>query len=344
MSKAFRCPNCQSGRAVSVADPPLPSAATSLRPLAKASATPPSGSGARSRVPADEPVTAKPRFDKSHVLARPPTANRVGILMPRHHQETKNTEENCQCDDCPTGSNGPQAATGVSTANLGSLPTQMSLCGQAWPGQRRTVDVPPGKCSVEEIDTHNFAKELRRAIAAAQAEADGHVEEYIENGIHLVYDQDPEEILAAVAERISIRPAMDSGSVANVIHPRHLPGDVEVTPNKSGNNFSGAGSRTIARFGTCTVVLEGEHGEVDCNWDVAAVTRPLHAVSQVTGPVDKPAKTNVLFDNERCVVVPPGILALVLKYVKPLAEYKREGNLDLADMSMSAFGRQGLQA
>ncbi len=63
--------------------------------------------------------------------------------------------------------------------------------------------------------------------------------------------------------------------------------------------------------------------------------------TQWAGPVDGSAKTDVLFNNERCVVVPPGVAAEILKKVKPIAEYKREGNLYVADMTMSVFGRQG---
>ena len=36
--------------------------------------------------------------------------------------------------------------------------------------------------------------------------------------------------------------------------------------------------------------------------------------------------------------------SLILKKVKPLAKYNREGNLYVGDMLMSAFGRQGQAA
>ncbi len=192
-----------------------------------------------------------------------------------------------------------------------------------------------GPCS------HGSMGDLRRALAEAQRQADARIQVDIENGIQLLEDEESDAMLAAVAERVTIRPAMDSGSVANVVHPQHIPGDVEVKPNTTGNNFTGAGGSSIERYGTCKTLLESDHGAVGCNWDVADVTRPLHSVSQVTGPADKPAKTNVLFSNTTCVVVPPGIVEEILKHVKPIAEYKREGNLYIAEMSMSAFGRRG---
>ena len=161
--------------------------------------------------------------------------------------------------------------------------------------------------------------------------------------MHLLYHED-EELIAAVAERVPIRPAMDSGAVANVIHPKNIPADVEMTPNTSGRHFSGANNARIERYGTCKTRLESEHGAVGCDWDLADVSRPLHSVSQVTGPEGGPSKTDVLFNNRLCVVVPPGIVDEILKKVKPLAQYNREGNLYLADMTMSAFGRQGQEA
>ena len=52
----------------------------------------------------------------------------------------------------------------------------------------------------------------------------------------------------------------------------------------------------------------------------------------------------MLFSNKKCVVVPPGIAEEILKKVTPVMEYQREGNLYVAEMEMSAFGRQGLGA
>ena len=98
----------------------------------------------------------------------------------------------------------------------------------------------------------------------------------------------------------------------------------------------------IEKFGECTTNIEGEHGRVQCRWNVADVTRPLHSVSQITGPYDGDGQLDVLFNNKRCVVVPPGVLDAVMKQVgAPIAEYQRDGNLYLSDFTMSDFVRQG---
>ena len=49
----------------------------------------------------------------------------------------------------------------------------------------------------------------------------------------------------------------------------------------------------------------------------------------------------MLFNNERCVVVPPGVVEAIMRHVQAVAEYKREGNLYLAEMTLSSFQRQG---
>ena len=68
-------------------------------------------------------------------------------------------------------------------------------------------------------------------------------------------------------------------------------------------------------------------------------------MSEVCGPAGgiKNAKQDVLFNNDLCVVVPPGIVAEVLKRVTPLARYGREGKLCVGDLTMSPFRRQDPQ-
>ncbi len=90
--------------------------------------------------------------------------------------------------------------------------------------------------------------------------------------------------------------------------------------------------------------LEGEHGSIGCDWDLADVSRALHSVSKVAGPYEGPGKQDIVFNNKRCVVVPPGVLGAIMKHVKAVAEYKREGNLYVAEMTMSSFQRQGPKA
>ncbi len=209
---------------------------------------------------------------------------------------------------------------------------------------------------VKEQDSSSGA--LRRALLDAQRLADAAIEKAIndphishdelskildqpgehDKGINVILDE-PDEILAAT-ERVVIKPAMDSGAVDNVINPCDLLSDAEPTPNLTGKHFVGPKGERIDKYGCCETQLEGTHGMVGCKWQLADVTRPLHSVSRVTGPVDGPGKQDVLFTNKRCVVVPPGVVDKIMKSVTPVMEYHREGNLYLAEMTMSAFGRQ----
>ena len=112
------------------------------------------------------------------------------------------------------------------------------------------------------------------------------------------------------------------------------------------NIFRGANDSVIENFGDVETVLESDLGAIGCSWKAAGVSRPLHSVSKVAGPPGGPknSKQDVLFNNDVCVVVPPGIVAEILKRVTPVAQYAREGNLYVGDMIMSSFRRQGPQA
>ena len=149
---------------------------------------------------------------------------------------------------------------------------------------------------------------------------------------------DPDDFIGAATEAVIVRPAMDSGAVAPVIHPKELPSDARPVPNTTGKHFVGANKSKIERFGSCDTLLEGEHGAVGCTWQLADVSRPLHSVACTTGPIEAPEQ-DVLFNAGRCVVVAPGIVEKILKTVTPIAEYKREGNLYIGTMKMSSFTR-----
>ena len=140
-----------------------------------------------------------------------------------------------------------------------------------------------------------------------------------------------------------IRVAMDSAAVDNVIHPDELPEDMEYEPNTSGQHFRGANNAHIENFGSCRTRLTTACGDVGCDWRMADVSRPLHSVAKVTGPKGGPGKQDVLFDNDNCFVVAPGTVKKIMKHLQAVAEYEREGNLYVADMTLSSFGRQGAQ-
>ena len=81
--------------------------------------------------------------------------------------------------------------------------------------------------------------------------------------------------------------------------------------------------------------------QVGCGWQVADVTRALHSVSRVAGPADGPGLQDVLFNNRKCYVVPPGVVDEIMKRVKAVIEYDRQGGLYLAEMTMTGFTGQG---
>ena len=68
----------------------------------------------------------------------------------------------------------------------------------------------------------------------------------------------------------------------------------------------------------------------------------VHSVRQIAGPADGDGNMDVLFNNKRCVVVPPGVVEAVMKQIgEPIAEYERDGNLYLSTFTMSDFIRPG---
>ena len=155
-------------------------------------------------------------------------------------------------------------------------------------------------------------------------------------------ESDNEEELMATEEKVVIRAAMDSGSVASVINPEHLPSGVSIKPNTSGRHFTGAGvGSTIKKHGSCITACKGKIGvPFGCKWQAADVARPLQSVSDTCGPCDGPGVHDVLFNNRKCYVVPPGMVDEIMTRVKPIIEYDRVGGLYLADLTLSSFGRQ----
>ena len=153
--------------------------------------------------------------------------------------------------------------------------------------------------------------------------------------------EEHEELVGAATEVVKVRVAMDSGSVANVINSEELPSDAQLEANNSGSHFVGAGGGRIRKYGACNTSLKGKHGQVGCRWQVADVTMALNSVSTVTGPYEGPGDQDVLFNNKTCYVVPPGVVAQIMKHVKAVAEYPRDGGLYVADMELTSFQRQG---
>ncbi len=189
----------------------------------------------------------------------------------------------------------------------------------------------------------NFEESLAAELEDLQ-EALREDEDALDHVAFIDHEDDMDDCVNSVAQEVKVRVAMDSGSVDNVTNPDTIPGDTVITPNRTGNNFAGAGGDTIIKHGHCITRMTGTHGPVGCRWQVANVTRPLNSVSKVTGPEDGPGEHDVLFNNKTCFVVPPGVVEEIMKRIKPVAEYPREGGLYVGEMTLSSFQRQGQDA
>jgi hypothetical protein len=158
----------------------------------------------------------------------------------------------------------------------------------------------------------------------------------------LLEAEDLEELIANTVDEVTLQVAVDSGSCANVAHPDDMPKGAILEPNVEDKHFSGAGGDRIKKYGTCKTKCTGSAGDFTTDWSCAEVTRALHSVSKIAGPEDHPTGyQDVIFNNKRCCVVPPGIVDLIMSKVKAVAEYKRAGGLYLANITLSSFTRQG---
>ena len=157
----------------------------------------------------------------------------------------------------------------------------------------------------------------------------------------LSYSEQPAQLCAVEPEVVRVRVAVDSAACDNVINPEELPKDAEWEPNETNKHFVGANESPIERYGSCKTVMSSKHGKVGCNWQMAAVSRALHSVGIVAGPKGGPGKQDVLFNNDKCYVVAPGVVNEMMKHLKAVMEYDREGNLYVGEVSLSSFTRQG---
>ena len=89
--------------------------------------------------------------------------------------------------------------------------------------------------------------------------------------------------------------------------------------------------------------MSSPNGRVGCNWQMAEVSRALHSVGIVAGPKGGPsmAKQDILFNNDKCYVVAPGIVRKIMETINAVAGYDREGNLYVGEVTLQSFHRQG---
>jgi len=160
----------------------------------------------------------------------------------------------------------------------------------------------------------------------------------------VITESQDDELIATVSDVVTMQVAMDSAAVDNVIGPDELPQNAEIVPNNTGKHFRGANNAHIEKYGQTSTILQSADNKVSCDWAVSDVNQALHSVPKVAGPPKVPGKQDVLFDNDQCVVMPPGIVKELLKRIKPVMKYEREGNLYIAQLRMSSFTRQGAHA
>ena len=159
-----------------------------------------------------------------------------------------------------------------------------------------------------------------------------------EGKVGLIYDDEGDDMIAALT--VVVEAAMGSGACASVLNPEDLPAGVEPSGNPTGAVFHGANNSPIRRFGSAVTRMKNKTMDVGCRWQLAEVSRPLNAVSEVCGPMGPVGLQDVLFNNNTCYVVPPGIVAKIMEHTQAVAEYPREGNLYLAEIELSSFARQ----
>ena len=206
----------------------------------------------------------------------------------------------------------------------------------------------PGSCADDccshRADGDEQNTSMMQAIDDAIAGVMPQIRELGFVGIGEACDDCAEPLLAAEPER-TIKVAKDSGACANVINPADLPRGVH-PDGVFKNHFKGASDEHIEAYGGCETVMETEDGnKVVTPWQVCDVSRALSSVSQTTGPKEHPTGLyDVLFNNKVGVVVPAGIVAAILKKIKPIFQYERDGGLYTAEVRLSSFAGQGLGA
>ena len=143
------------------------------------------------------------------------------------------------------------------------------------------------------------------------------------------FAQQPSNLNNVDCEKI-MEITLDTGAVAHVAAPEHLPGlcQVRVTDRSKGNSFVAANGTIMENQGEATVAMAdldaGENvPEAGCTFQVLAqVTRPLHAAAPITDN-----NKEILIMKGEAVVVRSGTFSKFLDKAKVLQRYKRKGNL-----------------
>ena len=88
-----------------------------------------------------------------------------------------------------------------------------------------------------------------------------------DNSINALWDESLEEHLEINSTKSAgMEAAMDPGATANVAHPRHMPGNINIRPNTTDFHFKGANDSRIKTYGDCDTILIGEDMKMTHLW------------------------------------------------------------------------------
>ena len=166
--------------------------------------------------------------------------------------------------------------------------------------------------------------------------------------IEYLEDEQVDEINNA-DEELEVFVTMDFGAITHIGPREAMPQGAELTTDANvTRNFVAANGIEIVNHGKTNVEMETPEGQViTCPFQVADVTRPLHATGQICD-----ANKEVLHTARGAVVVPAGALSKHLRGTKIIAKYPRRNGLYMGRFKVrnpkastgdrkSGFTRQG---
>ena len=158
----------------------------------------------------------------------------------------------------------------------------------------------------------------------------------------MLIEKDENDLLATTEERVIIRAAVASGSVANIVHPNDLQAKVEVTPDMSRKHFDGAGGCVFDKFCACfTFMGTKQASNFEVCWQILDFTRAPSSVSETCDLYEGDGRQDCAFNNKKCDLNPPGIAGNILQHIKPAVGDHCSGGLNLTHLAVSRFGRRG---
>ena len=289
-------------------------------------------------------TTTRPGSDTTTKTGRPSifagvresslTASAVKAPAPVTAKSAHGTTTRPACSTTKTANTAATTTTAAAQAfDLKSTLAAVSLAFGHKPTQRQTI------ADLKRANLERKVEPWNGSLVAAVREA-----EEIIGGVHSIeYETDDQPLCTVAPGIVKVKVAMDSAASDNVINPEELPSDAEFEPNTTNTHFKGANDSHIERYGSCKTIMSSHRGRVGCNWQMAEVSRALHSVGIVAGPKGGPsmAKQDILFNNDKCYVAALGVVRKLMETLTAVAEYDREGNLYVGEMTLESFRRQG---